>query len=213
MKNTVYLCDARALCQDTVFSETLENTSDYRKNRILSLKTRKAQNLSLAATRIIDVFLRSLGLCEKQMEYSLNEYGKPFFLGYEDIFFNISHSENYAMCAFSVSPVGCDIQKTKSDKSAALKFLTQDERQYLRERENDEFFRLWALKESTAKAAGIGISAMRSFSIIENSMPKNQVFIEDKKFFLAEYLVTGGYFAAASFSDGELPKQIKTISF
>ena len=37
--------------------------------------------------------------------------GKPYFDSKPDIHFSISHSGDYAMCAFSDNPIGADIQK------------------------------------------------------------------------------------------------------
>lgn len=213
MENAVYLCDATPLCDDVLFYRMIKNTSDWRKFKVMSQKNRKDQNLTLAATCVIDVFLSSLGLCEKQMEYQLDGRGKPFFSGYGDIFFNLSHSGDYAMAAFSAFPVGCDIQKIKPGKSPAIKFLTEDEQNYLSGREDTEFFRLWSMKESIVKATGCGIPAMRTFSLIQNAVLTDEITVENKKFQTAEYRVSDGYFAAASFSGGQIPEQITTVSF
>lgn len=202
MKNKVSICSAEALYNDMVFTKMLKNASSFRAEKVMSQKKREDKNLCLAATYLLDMHLLSFGLCEKQMEYYLNEYGKPMFCGH-DLFFNLSHSGSFAMCAVSRTSVGCDIQKIKEGKSAAEKFLTEEERKYICAHENRDFFRIWALKESIAKAHGRGVSIMRSFSVVEDMKIKDRVFIENDVFYPKQVDSPEGYFAAVCFTNNE----------
>lgn len=213
MENTVYICCADMLYDDTLFDKVLENASDCRKNKALSLNNRKDQNLSLAATHILNYRLLQQGLCEKDMTYSKNEYEKPSFSGYENIFFNISHSESYALCTFSEHKTGCDIQKIKPVGSVAEKFLTEPERQYVLNYGKDEFFKLWALKESIAKCAGTGISLMRSFSVVEDMKIINRICIDGENLLFKDVAAPEGYFAAVCFSGGKIPENVINATF
>lgn len=78
-----------------------------------------------------------------------NENGKPYFPERPDIYFSLSHSGEYVMCAISDSPVGCDIQKYQkiSDKMQKRVFTEK-------ELENSNSLALWTLKESFVKLCG-----------------------------------------------------------
>ncbi len=56
---------------------------------------------------------------EKCGEIAHTEAGKPFFVGRNDRFFSISHTEGYVLAAVSPYPIGADIQAYRT-VSAAL---------------------------------------------------------------------------------------------
>ena len=100
----------------------------------------------------------------------------------EEVVFNLSHSGNYVLCAFSDRPreeVGCDIEVVKTYlPRIAKRFFTDAEYQRLEEadkgEQSDLFFRHWVLKESFMKATRLGTRLdTRSFEIEwEKGMPK-----------------------------------------
>lgn len=95
-----------------------------------------------------------------EIVFKRNSYGKPKVQG-EAIFYNISHSGDYVLCAVSDQPVGVDIEKQKEmDLGIAENFFTKEEYLWLlsQENETDAFFRLWTLKESYVKWCGMGLS-------------------------------------------------------
>jgi 4'-phosphopantetheinyl transferase len=58
---------------------------------------------------------------------SVNEYGKPF-LKNQSLYFNLSHSDNYVICAVSKFSVGADIEKINQRiKSISQAFLSVSE--------------------------------------------------------------------------------------
>jgi 4'-phosphopantetheinyl transferase len=93
-------------------------------------------------------------------EITYNPFGRP---GINKPFdFNISHSGNYAGCAFSLeSRIGLDIQELIDFSPAdfhAVMSKKQEEKIALSQHKNLEFTRLWSLKESVIKAIGKGVS-------------------------------------------------------
>ena len=104
-----------------------------------------------------------LDLSQRLSIIKKGEKGKPYLEDYPDIYFNISHSQNMAVCALGRRPLGVDVEKIRPASFTVIrKCLTQKERNYLEtcgeESRNREFFRFWTLKESYAKALGIGLS-------------------------------------------------------
>ena len=48
-----------------------------------------------------------------QIRFGIGSHGKPYVIGYEQVHFNISHSDNICICAVDDMPIGIDIQKMK----------------------------------------------------------------------------------------------------
>lgn len=94
---------------------------------------------------------------EETPEILRDDMGKPYFKDYP-LHFNVSHSGEYLAIAVSVSPVGVDIQEPKSIKDGMYRKVVQSEEARLigEDRQND-FLRLWTLKESFVKAEGKGL--------------------------------------------------------
>ena len=92
-------------------------------------------------------------------EIAYNSQGKPYFLSFREIFFNISHSSNYVACVIGDRPVGIDIEKArKGRQNLARRFFDRAESDWIEEAESDErFFRIWTLKEAYGKATGQGV--------------------------------------------------------
>jgi len=96
------------------------------------------------------------------LAFSFGSHGKPYLANHKDIFFNLSHAGERAMCVLSDVEVGCDVEKVRKGKTAiAERFFHKDELRMLaslpNEDEKDElFFRFWTLKESLIKASGDG---------------------------------------------------------
>ena len=62
------------------------------------------------------LLLRGLKLeygIEELPEISFEKYGKPYFLNYPKIHFNISHCDKAVTCILSKRPVGIDVESIK----------------------------------------------------------------------------------------------------
>jgi 4'-phosphopantetheinyl transferase len=100
--------------------------------------------------------------------------------------FNISHSDQYAVCAFSKEySIGIDIEKIKPISLEFLRnFFNQDEWAEMQEGENSQesFYRLWTKKEAVVKADGRGLNVPLKEILIKN----NQGYVERVQWFLQE---------------------------
>lgn len=128
--------------------------------------------LELLAKGLLNEY--GLSFAEVSQEISLKEKGKPFLTSYPQIHFNISHSMGAAVCGISRDKIGVDIEKIRPVRlTGTRRILTKKELAYLdgcrQEDKNKEFFRFWTLKESYAKALGLGLSL--DFTQIEFSLP------------------------------------------
>lgn len=110
--------------------------------------------------------------------FSYNENKKPFLEApqYNQLQFNLSHSDNMAVYAFTVKhAVGIDIEKMEEDynQNVAQRFFSQTEKDALLQLPKSErmagFYRIWARKEALIKATGKGLSTLLStFSVSVN---------------------------------------------
>ena len=83
----------------------------------------------------------------------INKNGKPYKKGYE---FSISHSGIYAAYCMYDKPIGIDIQKhDKYHQNIESFVLSESERKQIKT--PNDFYSLWAIKESLAKCIGIGL--------------------------------------------------------
>ena len=101
--------------------------------------------------------------------FSYNELGKPYRDAQgagERIEFNVSHSGELALYAFSTSsPVGVDIERTRSNletEKIARRFFSPGEVEALLALPKDErvqgFYNCWTRKEAFVKAKGLGFA-------------------------------------------------------
>jgi len=133
-----------------------------------------AKNKNYAKASLCGEMLAKKGISEMlnipvyDIDIMKNEKGKPFAykngLIIQGVYFSISHSGNYALCALSDRLIGADIEKLKPVKKyVSEKFCTEKEAVYLDGAQNEaeytkRFFALWTLKESYLKALGTGFS-------------------------------------------------------
>ncbi len=139
--------------------------SSAEQNRI-SLKRKREE--SIAARFVMSELLKSF--CNEDMsdKISSDENGKPFIIGRPDIFVSLSHSNGAVAAAVSDRPIGIDIERIRP-VSQKLK-----SRVYKKIPETDEdFFRVWTVKEAYLKATGIKFSDMLALDI--NSIDENTI--------------------------------------
>lgn len=118
--------------------------------------------------------IRIKNLTKKDIEKSLTdkdaflyeiEYqhgGKPILAGSNNIYFNLSHAGDYAICVVANTPVGIDIEgKREVNDNVIKKWFSKDEKNWINENleeKQERFFRLWTAKESVSKATGKGLA-------------------------------------------------------
>ncbi len=107
------------------------------------------------------------------------EYGKPYLVECPEVHFSITHVGDYWMCAVAGEEVGLDLQDvreriagTGSQEERVLaiarRFFHPTEVMYLAKCPTEEFFRVWAKKESYVKYTGEGLTAgFDSFSVTD----------------------------------------------
>lgn len=178
------------------FEKQLSEISDFRRKRINSYSRQEDKSLCLAGSLALKEILGRKGICEKELSYGVSDNGKPYFLNLSDMYFSISHSEEYAAACVADREIGCDIQKiTDVDLSIAKRFFTEKENEYINscDDKTDAFFRLWVFKESLAKATGRGLVPCLSGIEINSIEDKPFSVFENEKYLFFEKNICNGY--------------------
>ncbi len=167
---------------ETAFDGADNMLSEYRRAKIHG----KNASSHLAAGLLLDYALRPFGLREGCMEYSENDFGKPFFKNRPDICFNLSHSGKYAVCAVSDRAVGIDAETCDDIGSAleiAKRYFTSAEYESIKKSGDTKsaFLNIWTRKESLLKALGTGISGgLSSYEVLAD-----EITVGDTKYFFS----------------------------
>lgn len=167
------------------YQKVLSLVPEYRKEKVLKLRTEKDKCRSLTAGLLLNYsigrFLNSkiknppLHIISLQM--AANFYnpqydfvtatgaeGKPYFPQQPEICFNLSHSGNFAVCIIADKPCGIDIEGGRTIKlSVAQRFFSSWEYEWIQSAKDtvgqeERFLRIWTLKEAYAKLTGLGIA-------------------------------------------------------
>ena len=102
------------------------------------------------------------GVPAEEIGTASRERGKPYLTEHPEIEFNISHSGDYVVIAFSDRPVGIDVQEMSATSDVdrlAKHVMTPKEYAHFQEEEDREtaFYRLWVRKEAYIKRTGDGL--------------------------------------------------------
>ena len=143
-----------------MFSRALALVSAERREKALGLARRSDAALSVGAALLLRyALLRDFGIKEIPAIITTTR-GKPYFESPQGLYFNLSHSGEYAVCIVSdEAEVGLDIQRVQSARMQVAK-RTLSEKAYAKleaasENVRDELFcELWVLHESAVKLIG-----------------------------------------------------------
>lgn len=118
---------------------------------------------------------RDHNVSSHEIRIAYNAKKKPYLESHPHIHFNISHSGQWVVIAFSDKQVGVDVEKIRNvNLNVAKRFFSEDEKNRLfslpAKHQLPYFFDLWTLKESFLKAIGTGLTRpLKSFTILQSS--------------------------------------------
>lgn len=175
MDNRIYLFDITELGDQSVYNYWYEKMNETRKKKIDAFRFENGKKLSLGAGILLHRALNELGITEYDTRFGERE--KPYIVGHEDIFFNLSHSGNMAALGISDKEIGVDIEKNRRFEDSLIRYVfTEEERLLAKELsqcadESDNvsdsdpagaidlvYTRFWTAKESVMKHSGLGVS-------------------------------------------------------
>lgn len=136
------------------------------KNKAVSFKTTQLQKKYVVARGSLRYLLGSyLNMPPNSIQFTYNKQGKPTLENQDRIFFNLSHSKDLAMIAFSkIAEVGIDLEHMdfSVDFSSLSKLVMTHEEQaefqsLAKHKQTEIFFTLWTRKEAFVKGLGLGL--------------------------------------------------------
>ena len=159
--------------------------SDQRREQCLKFKFEQGRKTCAAAYLLLcEGLQKEYGLTEKPV-FEYGEHGKPSIVGHPDIYFNMSHCKEAAICVLSDKPVGVDIESIRRYSESLARYTMNDEELALiekAERRDVEFIRLWTLKEAVLKHSGEGIRNDMKHVLDDLKQAKTQ--INEKKSYI-----------------------------
>ncbi len=137
----------------------LELLSESEQERATAFRSDEARAAFVAGrSGVRAIGARYTGIPPAGLDLQVGAAGKPFFAN-AGLAFNVSHSGDAVVAAFSGEPVGVDIERSgrRGDFLAiANRFFPPDEVEGISGEE--DFLRLWTAKEAMLKLTGVGIS-------------------------------------------------------
>ncbi len=158
-----YAFNIKGCKQDDLFNQFRGVISEEREKKLDKFHFEADRLRSLYAEILLRYGLQKEGMRSEDIQFVHNEYGKPGLKDRKDLYFNLSHSGDWVICAISSKPVGADVEQVKNrEMDIAERFFSSYEYKELmkcpKEAQAEYFCKLWTLKESYVKALGMGLS-------------------------------------------------------
>lgn len=195
-----YMCDIRSVRSED-YEKHFRLMCEEKQRRIQRFRSTEDKKRSIAGEMLARrAISKWCAVTEESIILATNQYGKPFAVGLP-IEFNISHSENLAVCAVDHYPVGIDIERIRPvDLKIAKCICTDEELVYLFQhipQESDfaktpdettliRFFELWTTKEAYCKCCGVGIANLELMKECQSDLAMIKKI--DKDYILSLYV-------------------------
>jgi len=151
--------------------------SDDEKQRVKTIKnTQKKRQYHLSRIVLRLLLSTYLHIDPENIVFDYSKSGKPKVLDSfgKELFFNVSHSRNISIFAFSLEhELGIDLEYIDTVKSNDLiikKFFSTSEQEFLfslgGDKRTELFFKSWVVKESYLKGIGIGVDGLGKIEVV-----------------------------------------------
>lgn len=155
MKLEIFAVNLNSPIDPHIFNFFMQHISLQKRERIFKHEQKKGKDLMVLGEILARFGINKLfKIPFSEIAFETTHNKKPYILFYENIYFNISHSGDWVVCAVSDVDVGIDIQKITDIDYAKISsrfFPNNDIKTKL------SFFSLWTKKESYLKMLGKGI--------------------------------------------------------
>ena len=131
---------------------------------------------SIIGEYLLMELLKNENIDYNKLEFIYNENGKPYT---NEIYFNISHKDEYVTACISNKEIGIDIETIKDINMNTLNmFASNNEKKQIKN--NIDFYILYTLKEAYIKMKGLSLSNIKNieFDITNLSCSDNNVDIK-----------------------------------
>ncbi len=198
-----WIADVTVLLDQDVYQKYYELVPEWRQEKADRIRFEEDKALSVGAWVLYE---------KMKKEYHLND----------DAPFNLSHSGNYVLCSVEdngnpSTMVGCDLEKIVEPRmKVARRFFSENECKLV-EKNPDDFFRLWVLKESFMKVTRLGMKlGLDTFEIDltkEGPVLKRKPDYIEGEFYLKEYELGGApYRIAVCANYNEFAEKLEVVN-
>jgi len=156
----ISLFDDMSLCTDAEVERMIPLVPESRRSQALAFKHTFGQFACLKSYLMLAELLQKEFALETFC-IEVEEHGKPYLAGHQDIHFNISHCQKAIAVAVSDRPVGIDVESFRRFGDGLLdKTMNGSEKAEILASANQEetFAAYWTRKEAVLKLAGTGIT-------------------------------------------------------
>jgi len=193
---------------------------ESKKDRIARFAGYKdAQRTLLGDLMVRSVICETSGVKNCDIKFGYLKHDKPFLKNPGNMYFNISHSGDWVVCAFSEKEIGIDVEKIRKIKfSIADRFFSPLECKYLHNKKGEDkvnyFFDLWTIKESYLKLVGKGLTQSLSSFSVEKCNETFNINIKKTKIDvnIKQYDIGQGYKLSICAYEGKFAETIKIRS-
>jgi 4'-phosphopantetheinyl transferase len=164
----------------------LGEISEQRREQALKFKHELGKRLCVLAYQLLKRGLAEVYGIRENPVFEYNEHGKPMIVGHPEIFFNLSHCKEAAICVVSDQPVGVDVESVRSFNESLVRYTMNEAEVKEIESAEDQavaFIRLWTMKESALKLIGTGISNELK-QVLQQENLQFQTFVDTQRRFV-----------------------------
>ena len=164
----------------------LGEISEQRREQALKFKHELGKRLCVLAYQLLKRGLAEVYGIRENPVFEYNEHGKPMIVGHPEIFFNLSHCKEAAICVVSDQPVGVDVESVRSFNESLVRYTMNEAEVKEIESAEDQavaFIRLWTKKESALKLIGTGISNELK-QVLQQENLQFQTFVDTQRRFV-----------------------------
>lgn len=199
---------------ESCYKKVYTRASEERKLRAERYRSPEDAKRCILAEALLRFSLKEACGYTEQIVTQYHEHGKPFIKDLENFAYNISHSGEWVVVAYSYdetgtvidAKVGVDVEKIReftNCEKLTIRFFAKEEQEYIFSAKSDaeragRFTEVWTLKESYLKCLGCGLSqSLESFAVdattgqIQDAPGKRIADVSAKSFVLGqEYYVS-----------------------
>lgn len=202
----IWICDVTTL-EDARISELLLSLPMDMQREVMRYKFAQDQKFKLLGRLMVEQYHKSNNIPFNFNNWKVSSNKKPFISNGKS--FNISHSGDFVVAAFSDAEIGVDIEIEKEmEVDSLVSYFHPVEVKQFESSENklSEFYKIWTRKEAFLKAKGIGLI----HGLDKNNCLFNPI-LEDQKWFVKSLEVVNNYHLAICTLEEE--KTVKWSNF
>ena len=162
---------------DKFYNDFLNTIKDEKKEKIKKVIKEDEKKRKILGEYLFYDLLKEIDIDYNDVLIKYNEHGKPLIDNY-DIYYNISHKDDYSVCIISSKKVGIDIEKIKETDNKVLRFIATEKENI---KSDEDYTFLYTLKEAYYKMIGTGLGNFKDIEFyITNEGIKSNKNIEIK---------------------------------